>query len=223
MFLVSLIGPWKRSRHEACLETKLCSDLVGCFYGFIFGAGIFCVFIDPFFGTRFGPQNQVGDSSYMCYTVGCFCFFLELLFFVGCGGVLAENPCLYDLVLGSSHEPRNRVEGATTKSTKTATEGTKTATRNTNPATRVTKAATSTRPCKVGARTRGQRPGSQSQLPELPELSEQTRQSKARRGKARQGEARNMSHQGSNMRHQSSNQEALKAISMFVGRFWTEI
>ena len=60
-------------------------------------------------------------------------------------------------------------------------------------------------------------------LPELPELSEQTRQSKARRGKARQGEARNMSHQGSNMRHQSSNQEALKAISMFVGRFWTEI
>ena len=63
-------------------------------------------------------------------------------------------------------------------------------------------------------------PGQQSQLPEL---SEQTRQSKAMRGKARQGEARSMSHQGSNMRHQSSNQEALKAISMFVGRFWTEI
>jgi len=82
------------------------------------------------------------------------------------------------------------------------------------------------------------------ELSELPELSEQTRQSKARRGKARQGEARSMSHQGSNMRHQgcnmshkrsnithqgsnmrhqSSNQEVLKAISVFVGRFWTEI
>jgi hypothetical protein len=62
--------------------------------------------------------------------------------------------------------------------------------------------------------------------------------------KARQDEARNMSHQGSNMRHQgcnmshqrsnithegsnmrhqSSNQEVLKAISVFVGRFWMEI
>ena len=87
------------------------------------------------------------------------------------------------------------------------------------------------------------------ELSELPEPSEQTRQSKARQGearqgKARQGEARNMSHQGSNMRHQgcnvshqrsnithqgsnmrhqSSNQEVLKAISMLVGRFWTEI
>ena len=61
------------------------------------------------------------------------------------------------------------------------------------------------------------------ELSELPEPSEQTRQSKARQGKARQGEARNMSHQGSNMRHQSSNQEVLKAISMLVGRLWTEI
>ena len=105
MFLVSLIGPWKRSRHEACLETKLCSDLVGCFYGFIFGAGIFCVFIDPFFGTRFGPQNQVGDSSYMCYCrlllfFSWNCFFLWVV--VGCW---QKTPVCMTLFLGPHMNP----------------------------------------------------------------------------------------------------------------------